>query len=319
MAYETVTNPFAMDKPAPIRRAVPADATVARWSTPDGWQLRRFDWRGDGRGGILFQTGRGDVFEKYLEAFAHWHSAGWSISAFDWRGQGGSGRLAADPHVGHASDFAPFIADLRAVWRAWEVRGPRVAMGHSMGGHLVLRAMLEKAIDPDAAVLIAPMLGLKSPLGARAGEWLARLMRDRGDPARAAWKGNERPASRRQRQQLLTSDASRYADEQWWYDRDPSIRLGPPSWSWLAQAFASTRAQRTDSRLANLATPILMLLAEQDGLVDSKAALQIARRLRQAEVRQFGRESAHEILREADPVRDRALAAIDQFLAARAP
>jgi lysophospholipase len=33
----------------------------------------------------------------------------------------------------------------------------------------------------------------------------------------------------------------------------------------------------------------------------------------------FGAEAAHEILREADPVRDRALAAIDDFLDRLAP
>lgn len=307
-----------MNTSSPIRRAIPADATVAQWSAPDGWQLRRFDWPGSGRGGILFQTGRGDVFEKYLEAFAHWHAGGWSVAAFDWRGQGGSGRLSSDPHVGHAVDFAPFLGDLAAFWTQWNVAGPRVAIGHSMGGHLVLQAMLDQAITPDAAVLVAPMLGLKAPIAPRLGEWLACTMRDLGDPARAAWKGNERPVSRLKRQQLLTADVSRYEDEQWWYDQMPEIKLGPPSWSWLAQAFASTRRQRSDPRLRTLMTPILMLLADRDGLVDSRAAMEVAGLLPKAELLRFGAESAHEILREADPVRDRALAAIDQFLQARA-
>ena len=40
----------------------------------------------------------------------------------------------------------------------------------------------------------------------------------------------------------------------------------------------------------------------------------IAAKLPSAEVERFGPEAAHELLREADPVRDRALAAIDQFL-----
>jgi lysophospholipase len=303
---------------APIRRAFPADATVSHWAAPDGWPLRRFDWPGQGRGAILFQGGRGDVFEKYLESFGHWHDQGWSITAFDWRGQGGSGRLAADPHVGHATDFAPWIADLAALWRMWQVDGPRVVIGHSMGGHLVLRAMLEQVIDPEAAVLIAPMLGLRSPIGAGLAERVARFMRDHGDPARPAWKGHERPGAKLDRQKLLTSDASRYDDEQYWYDRSPEIKLGPPSWAWLAEAFASTRLQRADPRLASLRTPILMLVADEDGLVDSRAAVQLAARLPAAELLRFGRESAHEILREADPVRNRALAAIDAFLTANA-
>lgn len=302
----------------PIRRAIPGDATVSRWAAPDGWQLRRFDWPGGGRGGILFQAGRGDVFEKYLESFRHWHDAGWTIAAFDWRGQGGSGRLSPDPHVGHATDFAPWIADLAAFWSGWHVAGPRVAMGHSMGGHLLLRAMLEKAVEPQAAVLIAPMLGLRSPVGVALGERLARFMRDRGDPARPAWKGNERPGGRLDRQKLLTGDASRYADEQWWHEQLPEIRLGPPSWAWLAEAFASTRTLRADPRLAALATPTLMLVADADGLVDARAAAALAARMPAVELVRFGRESAHEILREADPVRARALAAIDAFLTAHA-
>lgn len=260
------------------------------------------------------------MIEKYLETFGHFHAAGWSVTAFDWRGQGGSGRLSPDPHVGHAASFEPWIEDLGALWREWsaEGEGPRAVVGHSMGGYLVLRALMEEGIDPDAAVLVAPMLGLSSPFGARWGGRIARLMARLGDPARAAWKTNERPASITSRQKLLTHDLARYEDEDWWYDEQPAIRLGPPSWGWLSQAFAGTAALEADPRLDALATPILMLVAEADGLVDARAAIRIATCLPKAELVRFGRDSAHEILREADPVRDRALAAIDTFLDAHA-
>jgi lysophospholipase len=312
----------AMPIPPAPNRAIPAGAVVSTWAAPDGWPLRRIDWSGDGtRGRLLFQTGRGDVFEKYLEYLAHLHAQGWSVTAFDWRGQGGSGRLSADPHVGHVTDFALYVADLAAFWRDWsmEEAGPRVAIGHSMGGHLVHRALVEGAIDPQAVVLVAPMLGLKSPLGARAGGWLARRIAGIGNPARAAWKANERPGSRLSRQALLTHDAARYADEMHWYDVDPTLRLGPPSWRWLGEAFASTAQVAADARLERVAAPVLMLLADRDALVDPAAAARIAARMRDARVVRFGAESAHEILREADPVRDRAIAAIDSFLDARVP
>lgn len=308
-----------MTIPAPIRRAIPADAVVSIWHAADGWGLRRFDWplprERSARGAILFQGGRGDVFEKYLESFAHWHDAGWHVTSLDWRGQGGSGRLSNDPHVGHADSFDAWISDLAAFWQGWAMTGPRIVIGHSMGGHLILRALMDQAIRPVAAVLVAPMLGLKAPLGAGVGERVARFMRDRGDPTRAAWKTNERPAALASRQALLTHDASRYADELYWFDHSPEIRLGPPSWSWLTEAFASTRAQRMDPRLAAVDVPMLMLVADADGLVDARAAVTLAERLPQVELVRFGRESAHEILREADPVRNRALAAIDGFLA----
>jgi len=143
-------------------------------------------------------------------------------------------------------------------------------------------------------------------------------MRRLGNPARAAWKGHERPGAI-DRQRLLTADASRYADEGWWYGEAPTLQLGPPSWAWLVEAFASTRLQRADPRLAAVTTPVLMLVAEADALVDPRAAIAVASRLPDAAVIRFGRESAHEILRETDTVRGRALAAIDSFLDERAP
>ena len=310
-----------MTAPACYRRRLPDEATLSDWLAPDGWRIRRFDWRSPGkRGRLLFQGGRGDVIEKYLETFAHFHARGWSVTSFDWRGQGGSGRLSPDPHVGHASSFAPYLSDLTAFWReSAGTAGPSVAIGHSMGGHLLLRALVDGTVTSDAAVLVAPMLGLRSPLGARWGGRLARFLAGRGDPARAAWRGNERPASLVSRQCLLTADRDRYADEAWWYEQSPQIRLGPPSWAWLAEAFASTAALGADPRLDALAVPVLTLVADRDGLVDPGAAVRIAQRLPRGELLRFGPQSAHEILREVDPVRDRALAAIDGFLDRHAP
>ena len=303
------------------RRAIPAGARVHRWQAPDGWQLRAFAWPAESespRGSILFQGGRGDIFEKYLETFDHWHAQGWTITSFDWRGQGGSGRLTQAKNCGHIEDFGAFIADLRAFYSEWEraTPGPHVLMGHSMGGHLVLRAMVEGVVRPDAAVLVAPMLGVKSPLGL--GERLARLMGGVGESSRPAWKGNEKPYTTETRNSLLTHDRARYDDEIWWQTHQPEILTGPPSWRWLIEAFKSMRELRANPALKSMEVPTLMLVADADGLVDARAALQVAPKLPDARVVRFGKESAHEILREADKVRNRAIGEIDLFLQARA-
>lgn len=305
-----------------LRRAIPPQALVDSWIARDGWALRRFRWPAESapaRGSVLFQTGRGDVFEKYLESFGHWHDEGWNIAAFDWRGQGGSGRLTTKANCGDIDDFATYIADLAAFYREWAAStpGPHVVMGHSMGGHLVLRALAEHAIAPDAAVLIAPMLGVRSPLGRLAAP-AARLLARLGDAGRPAWKGNEKPYTTETRSRLLTHDPDRYADEIWWQTEAPALLTGPPSWRWLLAAFDSMAALEAGP-IEHVAVPLLLLVAEADGLVDARAALRIAPRLPDGQLVRFGPESAHEILREADPVRERALAAIDAFLAARAP
>lgn len=308
-----------MTESVALRRDMAAGSRVSCWIAPDGWRHRRFDWpHPDSRGSILVQGGRADIIEKYLETIAHLHAQRWSVTAFDWRGQGGSGRLSADPRVGHAASFDPWVADLTAFWQAWraedERHGPAMLLAHSMGGHLALRAMLDGGVDPAAAVLVAPMIGVKSPLGASAGLRVARLMTRLGNPARAAWTVRDDAVSAGHRQQLLTHSRDRYADEAVWYARDPSLLLGPPSWAWVLEAFVSGARLQTDSRLGSLRTPILMLLADADGLVDSAAAVRLAEKLPDIELARFGAESAHEILREDDAVRLRAYGLIDAFL-----
>lgn len=309
-----------MDSVYLSRRTHPKDAVITHWAAPDGWLLRRFDWRiseGKARGGLLFLTGRGDSFEKYLEAFAHFHDAGWNVSSFDWRGQGGSGRLTADPHVGHVEDFGVWIADLASFYAQWaaETPGPHVIVGHSMGGHLVLRALVEHVIRPDAAVLVAPMLGMNSgPLSSGIGARIARLMCVLGDPARPAWKNMEKPGvAASHRQALLTHSTERYADEMFWKAQDPKLQLGPPSWKWMDAAYKSLALLDAPGVLERVTPPLMMLAAEQDGLVDTDAIQRSAVRIPGGRLHVYGPESAHEILREADAVRLDALTRIDSF------
>ena len=307
-----------------VRRTYPEGSNLHPWTAPDGWELRAFAWPAAGvtpRGSILFQGGRGDIFEKYLETFHHWHAQGWTITSFDWRGQGGSGRLTEAKNCGHIEDFADYIADFRAFYAEWHAAtpGPHVVIGHSMGGHLVLRGLIEGAATPDAAVLVAPMLGFHAIGGAKFGEWLAKTMGGVGDSSRPAWKTNEKPYTTESRLKLLTHDKDRYEDEIFWQQSKPELVTGSPSWKWVIEGFRSIREMRTSPRLKAMKVPVLMLIAEADALVDPKAAAAIAAKLPDARVVKFGKESAHEILREVDKVRNRAIGEIDLFLAARAP
>ena len=306
------------DSPPPtISTTDPGRLSV--WTAPDGWPHRRYDHRGTGRGRLLFQTGRADMIEKYRHALDHFHARGWDVTAFDWRGQGGSGRLAAGD-VGHVEDFGLLVDDLAAFWRDWQRGdGPHVLVAHSMGGFLSLRALVEGRIDPAALVLVAPMLALRSPVGDRLGGLLARWQVGRGDPARAAWRRLEGERAARARQMRLTHDLTRFKAQQAWRAAHPDLCLGSPSWQWVAQAFAQTAALRADPRLDQLRTPVQFVLADADRLVDSRAAVRVANRMPAAELLRFGPESAHEILRELPPVRDKALAAIDAFLDSHAP
>lgn len=309
------------------RRAIPPHAHETVWIAPDGHALRRIDWvgapqTGASRGSILFLPGRGDHYEKYLETLEQWHRKGWRVTAADWRGQAGSGRLGSDMVTGHIDDFATWISDLAAFWRDWKAAtpAPHVLAGHSMGGHLVLRAVAEGKVDPEALVLSAPMLGFVGPLPLAVGQAAARLMLAFGDPARPAWKWSEKPGEiPASRQALLSHDDARYADELWWRDHRPELVMGPGSWGWVERAYASMRGLFAAGKLERVTTPALLIGTSNDKLVSMSAIEEAARRLPNAELVRFGQEAHHEILREVDPVRDRAMQAIDQFLDRVAP
>ncbi len=310
--------------PAPDfdRRALPSGAAFTSFPARDGWPLRRFDWPQTGkvaRGSLLFQTGRGDMIEKYLETLAHWHAQGWAITGFDWRGQGGSGRLLADLHVGHIDDFKTWTSDLGYFWQEWikTAPSPRLAVGHSMGGHLILRGLMEGQIATDAMILSAPMLGFEAkffPVG-----WIAKLVNlaARIWPQKLAWPENERPSRKNvKRRSYLTHDNLRYEDESWWREQNPELVLGPPSLKWLAASYRSMQWMAADHRLEAIRTPILIVGTDGDKLVSPAAIRHFASRIPEAHLKMFGDESAHEIFREVDAIRDEALDAVDAFVAA---
>ena len=307
-------------------RAIPKDARVDQIAMNDGWPVRRFSRPQPAgrspRGSILFLGGRGDFIEKYLETLDHWHRQGWDVSSADWRGQGGSGRFTANPRVGHVPDFAVWLADLDLLFARWrgETPGPHVLIGHSMGGHLIARALADRRIAPDAAVLVAPMMGFKAPYPDRLGLRIAALMRRLRGAETPAWKESEKPgASMRMRQMLLTHDADRYADELWWRAATPAVQLGPASWGWVEQAYRSFLDLARPGRLEAIDVPLLILSASADALVSASATRRDAARIAGARFHEYGAGAAHELLREADAVRDDALARITAFLDERVP
>lgn len=292
--------------------------------------IRRIDWPGatgtaniPPRGSILFLPGRGDFYEKYLETLEQWHQAGWRVTASDWRGQAGSGRLGKDDVTGHIDDFTVWVDDLAFLWADWVAAtpAPHVLAAHSMGGHVALRALVERKIAPDAVVLSAPMTGMNGPpLPLPMLHAVAQMMCRIGDPYRQAWKWSEKPGELpSDRSHLLTHDPDRYGDEIWWRDNRPQLVMGPASWRWVERACASWRRLEEPGALEAVTTPVLFLSTESDKLVSHPANLRAAERLPKGEMFAFGDEAHHEILREVDTVRDRAMAAVAEFLDRVAP
>jgi lysophospholipase len=305
-----------MTDPPFDRRSVPAKAKLSTWSASDGWRLRRIDWAqpkgAKARGSLLFAGGRGDFIEKYLEIQNHWFERGWNVTAFDWRGQGGSRAgvegAAADSFDAMVGDLAGLAADWRGAFA-----GPHAAVGHSMGGHLLLRALAERAVAVDAAVLVAPMLAINSaPVPPVAAMATANLMNAIGFGTHPAWhQATTAAPAGSLRQSILTGCTERYEDVLWWWKREPGYNLGAPTWAWLKAAYES--GSRLAADLAKVAIPILLVGTDTDRLVSPGAIRRAALDLPNAELLMFPK-SGHEILRERDEIRLAALTRIDAFL-----
>jgi lysophospholipase len=126
--------------------------------------LEHFLAPGQPAGLVVFVHGFDAHCGMYRELGRSLADGGFTATLFDLRGHGrSSGRR------GHVDRFEEYGVDLNAVVaraRALTPGKPVTVVGHSMGGAVVLDALMRRAIDPpaDRAVLAAPWLGLVMPV-----------------------------------------------------------------------------------------------------------------------------------------------------------
>jgi len=301
------------------RRSLPAGGERLFLPLRDGWPVRLEHWprRKAERSHILMITGRADFVEKYAETVHDLVDAGWGVTIFDWRGQGLSRRVGKTPMHGASPGFDVWLDDLAELvsWTVERSGGPVVAAAHSMGGHLLLRHLAAGRGGISRALVLAPMLGVAAaPLGPGLARWLAaRMVKwQRGSDFVLGGGPYEPGVAGSKRQLLLTSDAGRYSDEGWWIGQYPSLALGSVTWGWLHDAFASIDALNARGVPEAISVPVLALIPEKDGLVDSKATRRFVARIPGGETVEYP-QAGHELLREAEPLRGTVLARMLAF------
>ncbi len=309
--------------PAPVadalirRRTLPPGAILETRNMDDGWPLRTMRWAPgrDSPGSIVFMGGRADFIEKYSETLWHW-SADWraGLMTFDWRGQGLSGRLGRDSMHGHATSFDRWVDDLGAMvgWFVETMPGPHVAVGHSMGGHLLMRHLTRGGSPIERAALLAPMFGIRT--GIPAGP-LARLAVLLGAGGR--FGPLQRPygpwQQRPERHTLLTSDPDRFSDEHWWIAENPALALGGVTWGWLDAAARSLAMLNRPGGLESVQQPVLALSGNRERLVVPEATERAVKRLPHGNFEIVPR-AAHELLRETPAIQQAVQAQLRDFL-----
>lgn len=157
-------------QPAPLYAEIaqgPADGAAHWVQTSDGLRIRAGHWRPEGaaKGTVLLFPGRTEYIEKYGLAAAEFAACGYATLTVDWRGQGLAGRMLAERrlgHVGHFTDFQKDVQALAALAEQLDLPRPWFLVGHSMGGAIGLRALIE-GLDVNACCFTGPMWGIQIP------------------------------------------------------------------------------------------------------------------------------------------------------------
>lgn len=286
----------------------------------DGAQLRCIKWTGGdcARGTVFLFGGRTEFAEKYFEVAGELRQRGFAVVTMDWRGQGLSTRLLADPRKGHIADFAQFDRDLARLMIAVAPSMPKpfMALAHSMGGQILLRAAHDHPEWFSRIVLSAPMFGLRfSPWMERAIRGLTSLLHRLGRDEAFVPGGNEKAADETPfEENILTHDERRYALLQALTRTEPALGLGSATVGWLHAAFRSMDMTAAPGYLARVRTPLLICEAAQDALVSGRALAHAALHAPHARLVTVP-GARHEILIERDEARAVFWKAFDRFTA----
>lgn len=294
----------------------PQGAEVFDFKGADGGRLRAAVFETPGaRAGAVLMAGRSEFIEKYFEVIADLQRRGFSVAMMDWRGQGLSERALPISEKGHITDFGAYKSDLkRFTEEVAEKRLPArlVLMTHSMGGAPGLQLLADGYDRFRAAVLCAPMTRLFSnPAKRTAVRAMAQAACAVGASRQSVIGVTE--YSLKFEGNVLTSDPVRHARFRDLQAAAPNATIGAPTYGWLKAATAAMEDLHRPGRFDTLKTPVLIVSAEHDHLVNSDDHALLASRSDLID-RVLINGALHEIMMERDEFRDQYWAAFDAFV-----
>ena len=236
---------------------VTPDADRCEWlTTTDGQRLFVRDWPLlQAQNAVLLVHGLGEHSGRYARLAAWFNQHGYAARSYDQRGHGRSPGQRGAMH--HADDL---LTDLASVYRAYagSLCIQPLLLGHSMGGLVALRSVLDGLAAPPALVLSSPALRSWEP------PWRVHLARLLTCLAPRLPLRNHLPSAK------ASHDPSVVAT----YRNDP-LRNGwitPRLADFIFRAGAACIADA-----AQLAQPTLLLIAGSDELVDPAGSREFSR------------------------------------------
>lgn len=298
---------------------IPEGARADYVAMPDGTRLRYAVFPATGRphkGTVIILQGRNEFIEKYFETVRDLSARGFMVATFDLRGQGRSDRMLRNRLRGYVESFDDYVSDLDFFFENValpDCRAPFFILGHSTGSLIAILAAPRMENRVRRMVLSAPLIRF----GGRHSERVIRLASGflnafglgtvymSGGASLARPKPFEGNA--------LTSDRRRYERNQAIIERAPDLALGGPTVAWIAAALRAMDQIEAPEFLDAVRVPILLVPAALDTVVSTPATERIARRMHGAGLVTID-GAKHELLQEADFLREQFLASFDAFV-----
>lgn len=310
-------------------------STIHYMVTPDGAKIRYGNWTPEKnlpeslyketakysdevKGTIVIMQGRASFIEKFEEVIEGLLKRGHQVWAFDWRGQGISSRMTSNRHQGYIDSYETYIEDFHQlmVEKIYpQKKGPLIALGQSMGSHIVLRYLSERPNYFDAAVLTSPMLdlitgGYPKPVAkaiASMGVMLGlgkHYVFGHGDyePWREPFEDN-----------LLTHNREIFFKHRRLQIENPLLSIGGVTFGWLKATFDSIEKLLSKEYLERIKIPILIIAAGEEMVVDNTALEPVCEWLHDCRLKIYP-GARHQILNEIDLHMQRLWKDFDHFV-----
>lgn len=251
--------------------AGPNDGAAWWTETTDNVRIRVAAWeRNAARGTVLLFPGRTEYIEKYGPAAQDLADRGYATLAIDWRGQGLADRFLPDRlvgHVGHFSEYQTDVAAMVRVARRLDLPKPWFLLGHSMGGCIGLRSLMED-LPVAAAAFTGPMWGIRIAAHMRPLAWALGWLMPRIGRGGALPPGTKsRPYVQTDpfHDNMLTRDLTMFRMMREQLEAQPDLSLGGPSFAWVHAALVECRDM---AQMASPAMPTRTFLGTNERIVD---------------------------------------------------
>lgn len=279
--------------------------------TPDLVQIRYRIFEPDAepvKGNLVIISGRTGFMWRSAELLYDLRHSGYRIFIYDHRGQGESQRLLSDSRKGHVRDFDDYVSDLNQFLS--EVVKPKNSektflLGHSMGGAVATRYVIEHPDRVTALVLTSPMYradtGIIPPSLAYyllkfmvfIGQGEAYTFGRSADDWQNTFEDND-----------LTHSENRHNFSKQLMRENNALIVAGPSHRWVMEALGI--GFWIDSHAQDIKTPLLILQAKDDTVVSPAAEAQACEQSAFCSIVSFS-GAKHDLLMEQDVFRNEAI------------